>query len=402
MELSTMDVRISKTDLLSTLQTCQQFLDRTSSPPGSRRLVELRVTPQSLTCRVQTAEAGYWRRCHCVPPWSSRNEEAIIIVDADSLLECVEVCDPSFVMRVGSGHPWLQLWPSNFGNESRKIDEHVIRIPVVDADEPDSKVLDWPQHVPVKGEPAELVFPSHCDGSLLATLSDCAMFASSDETRVNLRALCFEHDGSAATIAATDGHRMVVVHRSVQMPGFGPLLIPRKIADLLSFTWAGCTVKFDNDRIFFEATDGGAWAKLEKVTFPPYRQVIPPEFATAPRLQVDGDRLLEAIAVMIRAHTRGRGRTARMAAACMLVKNGKFWLATPEPIPVDAPHAQIALAFEGDTPSETPVGFNLVFAQEALKLIRGDVFIWWQGKEDPIFFSNHDRTEIVVIMPMRL
>lgn len=239
----------------------------------------------------------------------------------------------------------------------------------------------------------------------------CALFTSKDESRLNLRGIFFEHDGTRGTFVATDGHQLAVVKRPFEFSKLEPILIPREVAPLL-LCGVGLGITVDEDRIYFQTTYARdlddldplpveIWATLLRAaTFPKYRDVIPVDALQdgTPRIALPRAELQNAFA------TFKILQCSHSDPMVLSIKGERLRLETLHGgLSSDQPSGSVSVQGRGESPSSEPIGINAAYAHDALHVIDdGDVFMQWSGPLEPVVFTDRDREQIVVVMPLRI
>lgn len=107
------------------------------------------------------------------------------------------------------------------------------------------------------------------------------LFASKDATRAHLHRLHFEAGdpgtGPAGVAVATDGHSMTVLRAEVVEPAsWKTFAIPRPLAELIGRSAVTGTVAIDVEKSTASFGPAKFDVPQDELTFPPWRQVLPP------------------------------------------------------------------------------------------------------------------------------
>jgi DNA polymerase-3 subunit beta len=235
-------------------------------------------------------------------------------------------------------------------------------------------------------------------GHILADLlAKTAFSVSSDEARVNLNGVLFEHDGQTATMVSTDGHRLTRYSCAMTGPKLEKgIIIPRKgmleIRRLLDRVSGEIELGVGDQHLFLRAGELSMSVKLNNVTFPPYKQVIPQ--AHQRRAELGRDELLGALK---RAEVMAPEKTATVRVA---LSEGSLELTADNP-DLGVAHQELAVDYDGD---ELVAGFNARYLMEVLEVIDSDrVCLEFQGELDPCVVKPVDGPDFLgVVMPMRI
>ncbi|MEM6292458.1 MAG: DNA polymerase III subunit beta [Myxococcota bacterium] len=256
---------------------------------------------------------------------------------------------------------------------------------------------DFPELPDASGGKSELEYvdvPAHALGDLIAKTH---FSVSSDEARVNLNGVLFECDGENGIMVSTDGHRLT----KFELPLPGPkldkgIIIPRKgmleIRRVLDRVSGEVSVAVTDQHMFVRAADLTLSVKLNNVTFPPYRAVIPAAFQRF--AQLGRDELLKALR---RAEVMAPEKTATVRVS---LQPGKLELTADNP-DLGVAHQELPVDYDGD---ELTAGFNARYLIEVLDVIdTQDVRLEFQGELDPCVVKPVDGPDFLgVVMPMRI
>jgi DNA polymerase-3 subunit beta len=235
-------------------------------------------------------------------------------------------------------------------------------------------------------------------GHILADLIHKTQFSvSTDEARVNLNGVLFESDGQTGTMVSTDGHRLTRYSCAMNGPKLDHgIIIPRKgmveIRRLLDRVSGEIEIGVGEQHMFLRAGELSMSVKLNNVTFPPYKQVIPQSHQR--RAELSRDELMGALR---RAEVMAPEKTATVRVA---LSEGTLELTADNP-DLGVAHQELAVDYGGD---ELVAGFNARYLMEALDVIDGDrVCLEFQGELDPCVIKPVDGPDFLgVVMPMRI
>jgi DNA polymerase-3 subunit beta len=203
---------------------------------------------------------------------------------------------------------------------------------------------------------------------------------SSDVTRVHLASLYLTPTGAVAT----DGHRLALYGD----PG-GGFLVPGKVLPTLLTMLSGSeslTVSNNGNWTTFTVGSSSLIVKQTDAVFPPYRQVIPTEFA--------GECVVGAVAL------RDAVRAVR-AAACERTSGVRFTIGDNK-IRLDtdnnerAGHDEIECTGSGSV----VLGLNAAYVDDALGSCGDEVTVKFSGDLDPVMFVSGEFSGC--IMPVRI
>ena len=235
-------------------------------------------------------------------------------------------------------------------------------------------------------------------GHALADLIQKTQFSvSSDEARVNLNGVLFECDGSVGTMVSTDGHRLT----KFSCPFPGPVLdkgiiIPRKgmleIRRVLDRVQGDVGVGVADQHLFVRADELLLSVKLNNVTFPPYKAVIPSAHQRS--VVVPREELLGALR---RAEVMAPEKTATVR---LSLGDGKLELTADNP-DLGVAHQELSVDYDA---APLVAGFNARYLLEVLDVIdTDDVRLEFQGELDPCVLKPSDGPDFLgVVMPMRI
>ena len=244
---------------------------------------------------------------------------------------------------------------------------------------------------------------SNIDASALADLIDKTAFSvSADEARINLNGALFECDGSAATMVATDGHRLTKL--SLDLAGgpnlTSPVIIPRKgileIKRMLDRIKGQVGIAVEGQHIYVQTETLTLAVRLNNVVFPPYMQVIPKTDLGGRTRRVAADRV-ELLDILRRAEVMAPEKTSTVRlqlsgpTLTITADNPDLGVAQQE---IDVEHSGLPLV----------AGFNASYMIEVLEACESTrVFLDFEGELDPCVIRPAEGQDYLgVVMPMRI
>ncbi len=236
--------------------------------------------------------------------------------------------------------------------------------------------------------------PAHALSDLIAKTH---FSVSTDEARVNLNGVLFECDGEKGTMVSTDGHRLTKFELALPGPKLDKgIIIPRKgmleIRRVLDRVSGEVGLAMGEQHLFLRAEDMVLSVKLNNVTFPPYKAVIPAAFQ---RFALLGrDDLLHSLR---RAEVMAPEKTATVR---LSLNPGKLELTSDNP-DLGVAHQELPIDYDGE---ELTAGFNARYLIEVLDVIdTQEVRLEFQGELDPCVVKPVDGPDFLgVVMPMRI
>jgi DNA polymerase-3 subunit beta len=219
---------------------------------------------------------------------------------------------------------------------------------------------------------------------------------------VNLCGALLEVDGDEAVMVSTDGHRLTKNVAALALPTMAkPVIIPRdgrrEIMQVLK-TVIGATVgiAFDGQHVYLQAPNVTLGIKLNGVTFPPYRQVIP----TAHKMSVRVNRK-ELLDVLKRAEVVSPSNTSTIR---LTIGDGEIELVSDNP---DLGTARQVIDVEViGSATSLSIGFNATYLIEAVSAIDVDVVdLQFSGELDPckvVAVGDESTGYTAIVMPMRI
>jgi len=239
---------------------------------------------------------------------------------------------------------------------------------------------------------------THVAAHALADLIQKTQFSvSTDDARVNLAGVLFECDGELGTMVSTDGHRLTKFTTPLAGPKLDKgIVIPRKgmveIKRVLDRSGGEVALAVGEQHLFVRAEDVQLSVKLNSVTFPPYRAVIPTSHT---RYAVLGRE--EFLSALRRAEVMAPEKTATVR---LQLSDDKLELTADNP-DLGVAHQEIPLDYGAEP---LTAGFNARYLIEVLDVIdTQDVRLEFQGELDPCVIKPVDGPEFLgVVMPMRI
>lgn len=220
---------------------------------------------------------------------------------------------------------------------------------------------------------------------------------STDDARVNLAGVLFEADGETGTMVSTDGHRLTKF--SKPLPDFTlekGIIIPRKgmleIKRVLDRASGEVDLAVADQHLFLRAESVLLSVKLNNVTFPPYRAVIPTAYTRFAQLSRD-----ELLSSLRRAEVMAPEKTATVR---LQLADDKLELTSDNP-DLGVAHQELLVDYSADP---ITAGFNARYLIEVLEAIdTEEVRLEFQGELDPCVVKPVDGPDFLgVVMPMRI
>ncbi len=241
---------------------------------------------------------------------------------------------------------------------------------------------------------------------LARMLKSVSYAQSTDESRFIMNGVYFSFSDDKLTLAATDGRRLAVISREVEVTeeNAGSLILPAKtVAEVERLLNQGETVQISfNDRqaafeIGTSGEDGGGLmdsiylvSKTVEGSYPNYRQVIPKE--TDLHIKVNRESLANCVRrASLVASDKNNSVKVRIANNRLEVSSSSS----------EFGESSDSLAVEYDGP-DVSVAFNPGFMMDPLKaLTRDEVIFEFKDELSPGAFRTPDNF-LCVIMPLRL
>jgi DNA polymerase-3 subunit beta len=256
---------------------------------------------------------------------------------------------------------------------------------------------DFPQLPEPKSGRKAAVFAEVPAHALVDLLQKTQFSVSTDEARINLNGVLLEANGEIATMVSTDGHRLtkygvplhgLTLDKGIVIPRKGMLEL-RKLLDRLDGNVGICVAE---GFLFAKAEQQLMSIKLNNVTFPPYKAVIPSahtRFVEIPRG--------ELLAALRRAEVMAPEKTATVRLSLQ-----------PGALELTADNPDLGIArqqLEVDYDDEALVaGFNARYLIEAVEVIDSEnIRLEFQGQLDPCVIKPSSKQDfLAVVMPMRI
>ncbi|EDM78858.1 DNA polymerase III, beta subunit [Plesiocystis pacifica SIR-1] len=258
---------------------------------------------------------------------------------------------------------------------------------------------DFPELPDASGESFTTV-PAH----KLVNLIEKTLFSvSTDEARINLNGAMLESDGQTATMVSTDGHRLTKF--SLELEGLAlprEIIVPRKgmdeIRKVLNRVEGEVGIAVSDQYLFVEAEKLTLSVKLNNVTFPPWKQVVPKDFQRRA-----GVERTELIGALRQAAVIAPEKTATVK---VQLDKGSLRLNADNP-ELGAINLELPVDYDG---SPLTAGFNANYLIEALGALSADrIYLDFQGELDPCVLrpapddeGNDPVDFLAVVMPMRI
>lgn len=372
-----MKTEIKASRLLSALTLGQSVVDRRAALPV-------------LSCVVLSADDG-WLTLHATDTRISITERVPAdvgkrgkgLVDAKSLANVIKTIPGGDVSLEVLDNYWLSV-------RSVRSSFKLMGMP-----ENDFPALPDPERGAKGSKPVSF---ATITGHVLSDLIQKTEFSvSTDEARVNLNGVLLESDGTTATMVSTDGHRLTKYARPLEGLVLDKgIIIPlkgmREIKRVLDRVPGEVQLGIGDQCLFLKAGELMLSVKLNNVTFPPYKQVIPA--AHKREVRVARDELLGALR---RAEVMAPEKTATVR---LRLTEGMLELTADNP-DLGVAHQEISVELEGDG---LEAGFNARYLMAALEVIDSEeVRLQFQNELDPCVIKPGDDTDMTaVVMPMRV
>lgn len=240
---------------------------------------------------------------------------------------------------------------------------------------------------------------------LTSMLRSVAYAQSTDETRYILNGVYFNFTEGKLTLVATDGRRLALVSKELDVPadGTGSIILPAKtVSELQRMLDKGekLKVSFNDRRAAFQInTDKDSsglvdsiylYSKVVEGNYPNYQQVIPKE--THQRIKLEREFLLQGI-------HRAALVCSEKANSVKLKVSANLLEITAQSPDFGEAHESMAIGYSGP---EFQVAFNPAFLIDPLKaLTQDEIYFELKDEVSPGVFKTLENF-ICVIMPVRV
>ena len=240
---------------------------------------------------------------------------------------------------------------------------------------------------------------------LTSMLRSVAYAQSTDETRYILNGVYFNFTEGKLTLVATDGRRLALVSKELDVPadGTGSIILPAKtVSELQRMLDKGekLKVSFNDRRAAFQInTDKDSsglvdsiylYSKVVEGNYPNYQQVIPKE--THQRIKLEREFLLQGI-------HRAALVCSEKANSVKLKVSANLLEITAQSPDFGEAHESMAIGYSGP---EFQVAFNPAFLIDPLKaLTQDEIYFELKDEVSPGVFKTLENF-ICVIMPVRI
>src|ERR1700733_10343469 len=240
---------------------------------------------------------------------------------------------------------------------------------------------------------------------LAAMLKSVSYAQSQDETRYTLNGVYFNFKEGSLTLVATDGRRLALVSKDMEVPasGTGAIILPAKtVGELTRILDKGDKVKinFSDRRCAFQiATDRDSsglidsvylYSKVVEGSYPNYQQVVPKE--THQRIKLEREHFLQCI------HRAALVCSENSNSIRIKLSSNLLEITAQSPDFGEA-HESMAIGYSGP---DLQVAFNPAFVMDPLRaLTKDEVFFEVKDEVSPGVFKTLE-SFICVIMPVRL
>lgn len=245
----------------------------------------------------------------------------------------------------------------------------------------------------------------------VATLADMiakvSYAMSSDETRPQLAYSLFESDGKVMRLVATDGHRMSIAERSLDVamashlslhstyeliPSRGLVEIKRLLDDAEGDADARVDVAFKSGYVFVRRSDASISVKIgDPSSFPQYKQFVPKSHDKRP--SCSRTELVSALRRVALVASNGVRLSLSSGSLCIAAENAS----------VGEGQEELNADYDGE---EFETGLNAKYFLNALSALSCEyVALEMSGSLDPIVVRPRhdvDGVDLALIMPMRM
>lgn len=372
--ISSPRIRTSTTKLLDAVNRCHRL-----AKEGPRALVELRTAPgQPIHCRACDGSAGI----DVVVPAASDTSE-VVVLDSATFLKALKACAKGSVDLQVEDDRTLCITDENGFS---------VRIWICEGEQ----IPASPKRTAIEATgtiAAEVDFPG--------VLRNVASHATKDETRFNIYAVYFEHDGERVYVCATNGHRMALSVRKFSWPEIKGVTILPQIPGLLPTNGGDLTVTVCAKTVFFESAIGiTLWTRRSQGKFPPFRSVIPNEVGKKGTRMITVER--EAFFKATTALDKIRSNPS--ASTEVHCSNNRLELETQGDVH-EQPIGSQSLPFLGSPPCEHRISLNVAYLDESAAVLEDKrIRLYWTGPIAPFVLSDrpgNDAYNLVVVMPVR-
>lgn len=222
------------------------------------------------------------------------------------------------------------------------------------------------------------------DIDIWSMVESVAFAAAKNDVRFYLNGILVQSDGRQLVAAATDGHRMAVSRKDVELPVFNIIIPVRNLKALLtirsrSISFGSCLVGRSNGvRIYSKLVDG---------KFPDWRRVVPDNQNRMTIATADLRRALQTVKPFSNEKYMGAHLEWKEGALTIRAKNEK------------QADSQVEIECQASIPSE--IGVNIAYLEEAISTLQGErLEIQYQDSNRAIRIDEGAITHVV--MPMRI
>ncbi|MSQ69571.1 MAG: DNA polymerase III subunit beta [Gammaproteobacteria bacterium] len=257
--------------------------------------------------------------------------------------------------------------------------------------------------LPAGEYPAVGNFPANSEFSvpaavLLELISATQFAMAQQDVRYYLNGLLVEINSTGLRAVATDGHRLALSERSLEIALASPsqLIVPRKgvqeIQRMLGHVEGDVVVAVSDNHVKISTVGQAITTKLIDGKFPDYQRVMPKK----------GERSVTADREALKA---AFGRTSilsneKFRGVRLFLSNGLLRAATNNPEQEEA-EEDVAVDYSGD---ELEIGFNVSYLLDVMGVLRSK-FVKIElsdANSSAVIFDPEDERSRYVIMPMRL
>jgi len=234
---------------------------------------------------------------------------------------------------------------------------------------------------------------------MLIDLIESTHFAMAhQDVRYYLNGLLFEMDNNRLRAVATDGHRLALTDKTLELDvdGVRQLIVPRKgvmeIARLLNGADDSVRVSIGENHLRVSGGSQSLTTKLVDGRFPDYERVIPPE---SPNSLIADRELLRAGLSRASILSNEKFRGIRL-----ILKNDLLVAVAHNPEQEEA-EEEIEVAYSGE---QMEVGFNVSYLLDVLGVMRSEAvrIDLIDANSSCLLRMPEDASSRYVVMPMRL
>jgi DNA polymerase-3 subunit beta len=371
-----MEFTASRENILKGLSKIQSIVERRNTMPIlSNVLIE--TGKDSLNISATDLEVSFSGK---IP--AEVTKEGSITISAKKLYEIIREFPDEKISFQKDENNWLMI---NCGN----INFKVVGLP---ADE-----------FPSMPEESDEVNYSDIDKNILKDMIDKTVFSvSTEESRVNLNGVYLERikpdEGSGVKMIATDGHRLALIKKDIDIKIDVPVIIPRKgimeIRKILEDSQSD-TIKFkiEKNNCLIKIGDSTLFIRLIDEMFPNYDQVIPKD--NEYKVEINSSSLLKSLKrISLLSAEKYKGVKFQIDKGIMTItSNNSEYGEAKETIEVNV-----------NSENSLVIGLNARYIMDVLNVTDEDKVVFELKNEmSQCLIKPHGNDNFIsVIMPMRL